>query len=131
MESLTVLPIESLLPMMFLRQAGSYAIEQNVSPEYMDFGYDTQIFWSGKGQDNHAKKKELLKEIHSEHSTVTKEGHPILASLIIDENAVNNFLMEFVIGETAYSLRTLMKSDPRLAESLGQMNTNVLGMILP
>jgi len=72
----------------------------------MDFGYDTQILWNRKGANsNHAEKKKLLKEIKSEHTETTKEGHPILASLIIDENAINNVLMEFVMNETAYSLR--------------------------
>ena len=134
MESLTVMPIESLLPMMFLRQAGNYAVDQSVSPTSVDFGFDPQILWSRKGQTlgvKFAEKRKLLKEIRSEHTTITSSGSPILASLIIDENAINNILMEYVITDTSLSLRDYMKLDPRLSEGLMQMNTNILGMILP
>ena len=54
-----------------------------------------------------------------------------MMSFILDENAINSFLLEFVLVERAFSLREVVKTDPRLQEVLQQMNTSSLGVLLP
>lgn len=78
-----------------------------------------------------AKKKSMLKEINSEFSPMSDGDNPIMLSFILDENAINSFLLEFVLVERAFSLREVIKTDPRLAEVLAQMNTTSLAVILP
>lgn len=60
------------------------------------------------------KKKSMLKEISSEFSSMTEGEDPIMLSFILDENAINSFLLEFVLVERAFSLREVIKADPRL-----------------
>ncbi len=39
-----------------------------------------------------------------------------MLSVIIDENAINTLLLEFVLIERAFSIRDIIKGDPRLAD---------------
>ena len=55
----------------------------------------------------------------------------MMVSLIIDENAINSFILEFVLVERAFSVRDFLKVDPRTAEVLTQMHTKSLAVILP
>ena len=52
-------------------------------------------------------------------------------SLIIDENAFNSFILDFVLVEKAFSLREYFNMDPKLRQMLAQMNTDALGLVLP
>jgi hypothetical protein len=51
--------------------------------------------------------------------------------MILDENIVNAFLLDFVLFEKAFSLREIMKLDPRMSPFLEQMNTTNAGLLLP
>ena len=52
-------------------------------------------------------------------------------SLIIDENAFNSFILDFVLVEKAFSLREYFSMDPKLRAMLPQMTTDALGLVLP
>lgn len=56
-----------------------------------------------------AKKKSMLKEINSEFSSMTEKDNQLMLSFILDENAINSFLLEFVLVERAFSLREVIK----------------------
>ena len=56
----------------------------------------------------------MLKAIDSQFSTQTDGEDPVMVSFILDENAINSFLLEFVLVERAFSLREFIKVDPRL-----------------
>ena len=73
----------------------------------------------------------MLKEIHSEFSEQKEDQDPIMVSFIFDENAINSFLLEFVLVERAFSIRDYLKADPRLAGAIHEMNTQNIGMLLP
>lgn len=60
------------------------------------------------------KKPDMLKSINSEFSRKTDSKDPTMVSIIIDENAINTLLLEFVLIERAFSLREFIKKDPRL-----------------
>jgi len=60
----------------------------------------------------------MLKEINSEFTPQTDDGEPLMVSLIIDENAINSFILEFVLVERAFSIRDFLKVDPRTADVL-------------
>jgi len=64
-------------------------------------------------------KENMLKAIDSQFSSRTDGEDPVMMSLILDENAINSFLLEFVLVERAFSLREFIRSDQRLAEVLG------------
>jgi len=54
-----------------------------------------------------------------------------MMSLILDENAINSLLLEFVLIERAFSLREFVKMDPRLQDILREMNTQSMKVLLP
>ena len=56
----------------------------------------------------------MLKPIESEFSPMNSGENPTMISMIMDENAINSFLLEFVLVDRAFSLRDAMKADPRL-----------------
>ena len=78
-----------------------------------------------------SKKPSMLKEINSEFTLQTDDGEPVMVSLIIDENAINSFILEFVLVERAFSIRDFLKVDPRTADILSQLHTQSLAVILP
>ena len=72
-----------------------------------------------------------MKKINSKF-TETVEGEDQSAlSLIIDENLLNSFFLDFVLIDRSFSLRDYFGMDPRLREATKQMTTSSVGMILP
>lgn len=83
----------------------------------MDFGFDPEMLFEGV-RPYPKKKGELLKEIYSEFSEAEEGQDPKFIQLIFDENAINTFILDFVLVERAFSMRNFMKADPRFAEIL-------------
>ena len=54
-----------------------------------------------------------------------------MVSFILDENAFNSFLLEFVLIERAFSVREFIRLDQRLTEALKHMTTEALQPITP
>lgn len=74
----------------------------------------------------------MLKEIDSEFTEQDQEGKdPFAIQMILDENIINAFLLDFVLYDKAFSLREVMKMDSKMAPFLEQMNTTMAGMLLP
>lgn len=76
-------------------------------------------------------KGDMMKEIHSEFSEAKEGEDPKFIQLILDENAINTFILDFVLVERAFSLRNVMRSDPRFAEILHQMTSDNMALLLP
>ena len=66
------MPVESFLPMIFLRYLTGFAKDQTISPEHLEYGFDPEMLFEGV-RPFPKKKGELLKEINSEFS-VAEEG---------------------------------------------------------
>ena len=127
---LNAMPVESLLPLILIRHVGGYASEQMMSNSSIEYGFDPEMFFE-RVRPTPTKKKEMLKEIHSEFSEPKEDEDPAMASLIIDENAINTFLLEYVLIDRAFSLRDYFKADPRLAAALHELKTENMSVILP
>jgi len=113
LESLVSMPVESFLPMIMVRHIGGFAMEQSVSPESIEFGFDPEMIFE-RVRPMPKKKPSMLKAINTEFSRQTDGKDPTMASFIFDENAINSLLLEFVLIERAFSLRQFIKADPRL-----------------
>jgi hypothetical protein len=70
--SLGKLPLESFLPMLFLKQVGSVATTFEITPVHLEYGFDPEIFYKNE-RPFFKKKRSMLKEIDSEFSDV-EEG---------------------------------------------------------
>ena len=127
---LQAMPVESLLPLVLIRHVGGFAMDQSLTSQALEYGFDPEMLFE-RIRPTPKKKKELLKEIHSEFSQPKEGEDPAMISLIIDENAINTFLLEFVLIERAFSLRDYLKADPRLAAAMSELNTQNMAVILP
>lgn len=130
LDSLSAMPVESFLPLILIRHVGGFAMEQSVGSEHIEFGFDPEMVFE-RVRPTPRMKKSMLKEINHTFSEKKEEDDDRMVSLIIDENAINSFLLEFVLVERAFSLREFIKTDPRLKDALSQLNTSSLAVILP
>jgi hypothetical protein len=101
-----------------------------VDAHNLDFGFDPEMLLEGV-RPTPKKKLELLKEIHSEFTEAGEDEDPKFLQLIMDENMINTFILDFVLVERAFSLRSFLKTDPRFAEMLQQLTTSNLALLLP
>ena len=130
LESLTSMPVESFLPMIMIRHIGGLAREQKIDSQAVEFGFDPEMVFE-RVRKMPSKKPGMLKAINSEFSRQTDAKDPTMVSIIIDENAVNSLLLEFVLIERAFSLREFMRADPRLHDVVKEMNTKSMVVLLP
>ena len=105
-------------------------MEQNLNPTSIEFGFDPEMIFE-KVRPTPKKKADMLKAIESEFSMQSDSKDPTMLSFIIDENAINSFLLEFVLIERAFSFREFLKGDQRLADIQKEMNTSSLAVLLP
>ena len=124
------MPIESFLPILVLRYVGSFARSQLIAPDRLEYGFDPEMIYS-KWRPHNSKKESMLKEINSQFSEVEEgqDGHAF--SIIIDENAINGFILDFVLIEKSFSFREYLSMDPKYQGAVAQMTTNNIGMMLP
>ena len=99
--------------MLALRHIGSFAKEFSLGPENIEYGFDPEMYFE-RMRETPKKKKGLLKAIDSEFTAVEEGEDPKLLQLIIDENAFNSFILDFVLVEKAFSLREYFAMDPKL-----------------
>ena len=130
LDSLSLMPVESFLPIILIRHIGGFAIEQSISSTAIEYGFDPEMVFE-QSRPIPKKKAEMLKEIKSEFSNQQDNDKPIMVSFIMDENLINSFLLEFVLVEKAFSMREFFRLDPRLAEALKHMTTEALQPIIP
>ena len=103
-ETMSKLPLESFLPMLLLKQISSVAKTFEIAPNYLEYGFDPEIFYA-KDRPFFKKKRSMLKEIDSEFTEQKEGDDPFAFQIILDENVVNAFLLDFVLYEKAFSLR--------------------------
>ena len=130
LDSLSLMPVESFLPIILIRHIGGFAIDQSVTSTAIEYGFDPEMVFE-QSRPIPKKKAEMLKEIKSEFSNQQDSDKPIMVSFIMDENLINSFLLEFVLVEKAFSMREFFRLDPRLAEALKHMTTEALQPIIP
>jgi len=130
LDSLSTMPVESFLPLIGIRHVGGFAMEQSITSSAIEFGFDPEMVFE-RVRPTPKAKQSMLKEINHNFSERKEDEDDKLLSLIIDENAINSFLLEFVLVERAFSLREFIKTDPRLREALMQLNTSSLAVVLP
>lgn len=116
--------------MIVIRHVGGFAMEQKLTPAAIEFGFDPEMLFE-RVRPTPKAKKGMLKEINSEFSPMEEGDQSTMFSFIMDENAINSFLLEFVLVDRAFSLRDFMKADPRLQEALMQMNTRIFEVVIP
>ena len=104
MDALTNMPVESFIPMIAIRHLGGFAMEQSIGEKAIEFGFDPEMIFSSV-RPTPKKKPGMLKAIESEFSQPADGEDPTMISLIMDENAINSFLLEFVLVERAVSMR--------------------------
>lgn len=68
LDSLATMPVESFLPMIAIRHIGGFAMEQNLNPTSIEFGFDPEMIFE-KVRPKPSQKSEMLKSIPSEFST--------------------------------------------------------------
>lgn len=66
-ESLVSLPVESLLPILVLKNFATLSTSFDIEPEHLEYGFDPDVAFMGKTPE---KKKAMLKEIDSQFITV-------------------------------------------------------------
>jgi len=73
----------------------------------------------------------MLKEINSKFSEVEEGQDGFAFSLILDENLINAFILDFVLIEKSFSVREFFSMDARYAPMLDQLNLDMIGMVFP
>lgn len=73
----------------------------------------------------------MLKEIDTKFSKPVLGEDPKAIQVILDENAINSFLLEFVMIDQSVSLSEYLALDKRTRPILSQMTTSNLGLIMP
>jgi len=99
--SLQTLPVESLMPVLLLKHLGSFATQMDISKDNIEYGFDPE----GSIRKKPSKRKtSMLKEIESEFSTSEEGEDQAAMQLIVDENLINTYLLEFVMIDSSVSL---------------------------
>lgn len=99
--SLQTLPVESLMPVLLLKHLGSFATQMDISKDNIEYGFDPE----GSIRKQPSKRKtSMLKEIESEFSTSEEGEDQAAMQLIVDENLINTYLLEFVMIDSSASL---------------------------
>lgn len=118
------------MPLLLLKQIGVVSKTFEVKPHSLEYGFDPEMFYSNE-RPVFKKKRSMLKEIDSEFTDQEEEADPYAIQIILDENIINAFLLDFVLYEKAFSLREILKLDPKMSPFLEQLNTTNAGMLLP
>ena len=118
-EAVKTLPVESLLPILLLKNLESLSTQFELSPEHIEYGFDPDLFVHNEVPK---RKAAMLKEIESEWIDQDEEKDPQAIQLIIDENLFNKYLLEFVLIDQSFSLTKFIEMDPRTAEMAKGMN---------
>lgn len=109
-----------------------FAQEVKVSPKAIDMGFDPeQLLGKTRTANLIERKAKLFKEINSVFTSAETEGDERAIQFIIDENAVNSFLLDFVLVDKSFSMREFASMSSEAAPYLSKLNTSTVGMLLP
>lgn len=112
-----------------LKHLGSFANQMDVNQEHIEYGFDPDQTFGRKQRS--ARKQSMLKEIESTFSEQEQGEDRAAIQLIVDENLINTYLLEFVMIDNSMSLKQYLKLDPRTAPMATQMNTKLLQPLFP
>ena len=74
----------------------------------------------------------MLKEIKYDFfNEKNKDGYEAMVQLAIDDNLFNSFASVFTSVDKTFSLRQLMKQNPKARPFISNMNTMILATIFP
>ena len=106
MQKLSNLPVESFLPLLLMKHLASFAKDFDITPEHLEYGFDTEMIFELDKSKSSSRKRTLLKEIETEFSSnKLEDGDSKAFQIIIDENAINSYLLEFVMIDRSVSAR--------------------------
>ena len=100
-ESLVHLPVESLLPLLVLKNFSSLSTTFTLDPEQLEYGFDPDVAFK---KTPPKKKLAMLKEIDSKFIEVGDGQDQQAIQIVIDENLINKYLYEFVLIDNSISL---------------------------
>lgn len=130
MDKLTNLPVESFLPLLLMKHLGSFAKTFEVTPRHLEYGFDPEMMYE-RQRPASKKKSDLYKEINSEFIEPAEGDDAKAFQIIVDENAINTYLLEMVMVEESIGARSFLKHDPRASEFTKEMTTGNIGLMLP
>jgi len=88
--------VESLTPLLLLKQIGSFAKVFEVNMDYLEYGFDPEMMFERIRKPSE-KKASMLKLIETKFSKPVSGEDPKGIQIILDENAINSYLLEFVM----------------------------------
>ena len=109
---------------------GSFAKYFDVNMDYLEYGFDPEMMFERVRKPS-AKKASMLKPIETKFSKPISGEDPKGLQIIIDENAINSYLLEFVMIDQSVSLSEYFALDARTRAILTEMTTNNLGIVMP
>lgn len=117
-----------------MKHLGSFSSDVNLTSKAIDMGFDPELLFAqrkGYPESFTARKRKLFKEINSKFTETEKEGEERLIQLLIDENFINSFLLDFVLVDKSFSIREFMSMSKEVSPYLDKLNTSTLGKLLP
>lgn len=112
MDLIKHMPVETFMPVLLMRHLGSAAKTFNIASDFIEYGFDTEMIYA-KYRNKSKRKTGLLKEINSKFSEPEEDELSHAFSLIIDENAINSFLLDFVLVDESISVRQMLIINPK------------------
>ena len=132
MKKIANLPVESFIPLLFIKHMGAFAKEYSMTPDFIDMGFDPETLLKHNRPEAFVDRKaKLFKEIESKFTEPEEGGDQRALQFIIDENAINSFLLDFVLVDKSFSIREFMSMSKEAAPYLSKVNTSTLGMLIP
>ena len=98
--------------------------------EFIEYGFDPEMMFDRVRRPS-AKKRSMLKEIDTKFTKPAAGEDPKGIQVIIDENAINSYLLELVLFDSSISLSDYFAYDERTRVILTQMTTDNLGLVMP
>ena len=107
MEYIKNVPVETFMPVLLLRHLMIFSKSTIISPNAIEYGFDTDHMYEKYEMKNvnPEKKMSLMKEIKTKFTDQEELDKPLALNLIIDENAVNSFILDWVLVEKSFSVR--------------------------
>jgi hypothetical protein len=128
------MPFETLVPSFLISSVRKIAESDDLNLEYAEFGFDSDTILKGvqaavEGAKN--KNQALYKAIDSKFTVADPELDPVAFAIIVDENAINKYIVKMVQIERKFSLRSFILGSKKFPQFAGQLHTTNIGKIMP
>lgn len=98
--------------------------------DYLQYGFDPEMLFERMRKPS-AKKASMLKPIETKFTKPNVGEDPKGLQIIVDENAINSYLLEFVMIDQSLSVSEYFALDARTRPILTEMTTDNLGIVMP